>query len=161
MTRKFVVRCELGHRLYTEQFTKDVEAAGFIRLVLGNEAIRKEGVRVVTAKGGVLRIFCHQMDELLDIDDVMPPGTGIKGKVEAFLRGKWDIENLNPMPRVNGHKPAGLVTLSDICARHKWKPRIVRAALREAKVKKPASGSWSWPSNEAKKVEATLTDLMK
>ena len=165
MSRKLFVRCEFGRRWFTEHFTDEAKAAGFVRAVLGKEAFKIVNERSLTARGGTLTIFCHQLDELLNIEDTTAPPDEINSKIKQFFSGKWTTllpegQAKAKLPaKVNGHSV--VVTLSDICVRHKWKPRIVRAALREAKIKKPASGSWSWPSNEAKKIETRIEGLMK
>lgn len=159
------ITCELGERKFVQEVTGE-QAIEFVHAVVKNEDLRWNSPSEATAKGGVLVIRAAGLEDLVD---AKPKGTlapEIAGKVKSFLNGKWENEKTatpkKPAEKKKDTALSGLVSLADLCTRNKgWKPRAVRIKLRAAKIKKPASGSWAWPSNEAKKIETKLKELMK
>lgn len=167
-TPKHHVRCELGHRLYTEVFESTRAARTFIDALLKDEPIKWESNTEITAKGGVLRVECEELEQIMEFDASsgewrMPEN--MQQQLRAFLRGHWENKSkdiaLSSPPKVVVKPPRAIngVTLGALCEKHKWNPRNVRAALRKAKWDKP-SGGWTWPEKEAKTVEKKLEGLM-
>ena len=158
------VTCQLGERVFVQDLPSKEEAIEFVHAVVKNEPLRWNNPNEATAKGGVLIVQARGLEDLVDAKAKGTLDPEINGKVRSFLGGKWTNEKVvdkKEKKKVVSNSPAGLVTLADICGRNKWKPRMTRIKLRGSGIKKPASGSWAWPSNEAKKVETKLKELMK
>lgn len=171
-TPKHVIRCELGHRLYIEQFEDTSTAAQFLDLMLEDEPIRWVNKTELTAKGGILVIKCEELEGIIESEDYegrMPDN--YVNQIRAFLSGKWvnTVEDEEPAKKrssaVEKKKRAvsdgDRVTIQQICADNKWEPRVARSKMRGAKWSLPDSGSWSWPKKEAPAVEKKLKELMK
>lgn len=62
-----------------------------------------------------------------------------------------------PKPKVD---KTGLVLVADIAKKHGWDAKHVRAALRKAKVEKPAVG-WAFPQSEVERITKTIKENLK
>jgi hypothetical protein len=161
---KHVVKCELGSRRYVENFVDDASARVFVDAVLGDAKTSWKDDETLTAKDGALVVSCPTLSDLMELEPGEFEGVElpdpIVSQVSAFLRGKWVrveaklqiAEKKKPTLTANDE-----VTLADVCARHKWEPSDVRAAMRRKKWEKPAGG-WRWPKGEG--IEKKLIKLM-
>jgi len=163
---KYSVMCELGHRLYSDNFMEKGDAAAFVQAVLQNEPLRWESPEEATAKGGVLVIKADDLEDLVEMERVPSLSSEQLRAVKAFLSGHWPPNDKVPGSATSTNakkavmKKPGLVTLADMCTRNKWTPRVARMKLRKAKVKRPKDAGWAWPSNEAAKIEKQLKELI-
>ena len=62
--------------------------------------------------------------------------------------------------RKKKERPAGIISLADICKKLKCDPREARQALRKSKAKKPDIG-WAWPQKEEAQVTKDLEKALK
>lgn len=144
---------------------------------------------VVTSKGIKIRAGGNQMREVMDVDPADVDRAEIKG-VLTFKYGSLEggrceelpvhspvrknatgDEDDAPAPKslkkkvVKEKKPkidtSGMVSANDIAKKLKVEGREVRGVLRSMKLEKPAHGNWSWPKDEAAKIEEKVSVAIK